>query len=437
MNASSVLELVLSGFIMSFTCYYVWGKFLNLKYKILSFKFISIFVILGFLFFINYYFNNTYIKICSITFCYFLILRFALTKDSKSAAITAINTEFLFFVADLLFSLTMLLILRNNVEYAIKKYFGSLLTNFIVCAIVIILSNLKIFKKIYNKLLNVTTKLKLSSILFVFAILIISLNLGLSFVYYKVSSITILIINLSLTIIYSFIVYKFIEQKNRYLDISDKYSLSESSLKELQNNVNRLMTLNHENKNQLLTIRGMVANKDKDVLKNIDAIIDRKIKDDKELKIRTSVISNTMLGSLIYSKLLTMKEKNINYNLHIDKTLSKANIINLGDKTNVDICKIIGVYLDNAIEAVMEVDIKEVNVDLYILDKNLFITVANTFNGKVNLDSISDYGYTTKSEGHGYGLSLVKEIIKDNDALSSDTEVIDNKVFVQKIQIKM
>lgn len=96
-----------------------------------------------------------------------------------------------------------------------------------------------------------------------------------------------------------------------------------------------------------------------------------------------------------------------------------------------------GVYLDNAIEAVMEADIKEINIDLYILDKNLFITVANTFNGKVNLDSISDYGYTTKSEGHGYGLSLVKEIIKDNDTLSSDTEVIDNKVFVQKIQKKM
>lgn len=337
MNATSILELVLSGFIMSFTCYYVWRKFLNLKYKILSFKFISIFVILGFLFFINYYFNNTYIKICSITFCYFLILRFALMKDSKRAAITAINTEFLFFVADLLFSITLLLILGNNVEYVVKKYFGSLLTNFIVCTIVIILSNLRIFKTIYNKILDMTTKVKTSNILFVIAILIISLNLGLSFVYYKVSSITILIINLSLTIIYSFIVYKFIEQKNRYLDISNKYSLSESSLKELQNNVNRLMTLNHENKNQLLTIRGMVANKDKDVLKNIDAIIDRKIKDDKELKIRTSVISNTMLGSLIYSKLLTMKEKNINYNLHIDKTLSKANIINLGDKTNVEI----------------------------------------------------------------------------------------------------
>lgn len=437
MNASSVLELVLSGFIMSFTCYYVWGKFLNLKYKILSFKFISIFVILGFLFFINYYFNNTYIKICSITFCYFLILRFALTKDSKSAAIISIITELNFLVSELIFAIIFIGILKNSVSIFSIEYFGALISNFTICLFCIFIMQTGLLQKLYKILIQKTKKIKLSLVIILISIFIISLNLALSFVYYKVSSITILVINLLLTVVYSFIVFMFVEQKNRYLDISDKYSLSESSLKELQNNINRLMTLNHENKNQLLTIRGMVANKDKDVLKNIDAIIDRKIKDDKDLKIRTSVISNTMLGSLIYSKLLTMKEKNINYNLHIDKTLSKVNIINLGDKTNVDICKIMGVYLDNAIEAVMEADIKEVNIDLYILDKNLFITVANTFKGKVNLDSISDYGYTTKSEGHGYGLSLVKEIIKDNDALSSDTEVIDNKVFVQKIQIKM
>ena len=437
MNTSNILELVLSGFVMSFTCYYMWEKILNIKYNILSLKFILTFVLFGFSLFVNYYFNNTYLKACGVIFCYFVVLRLFFVKDSKIASVTTIITELTFIVAELLFAIIFVGILQNSISLLSVKYLGTLVSNFIICAFCFLIIQTKVPQRIYKVLIQKTRKIKLSLLIVIISIFIISLNLGLSFIYYKVSSITILVINLLLTIIYSFIVFLFIEQKNRYIDISDKYSLSEVSLKEVQNNVNRLMALNHENKNQLITIRTMVANKDKDVLKNIDAIVDEKIKDDKELKIRTSVISNTMLGSLIYSKLLTMKEKDITHNLHISKAINKSHLINLGDKTNVDVCKIIGVYLDNAIEAVMEADVKEINIDLYLEDNYFCISIANTFKGKVNLDIITDYGYTTKSNGHGYGLSLVKEVIKDNNALSSKTDIIDNKVFVQNLKIKM
>lgn len=437
MNTSNILELVLSGFVMSFTCYYMWGKILNIKYNILSLKFILTFVLFGFSLFVNYYFNNPYVKICSATFFYFLVLRLLFVKNSKSAAITAIVTELIFIGSEFLFAILLITVLKNSISILFANYFGAFISNFVICLISVGLLHTKIPKIIYNQLLVKTQKIKFSLLITILSIFIISLNLVLSFIYYKVSSITILIINIILTVIYSFIVFKFIEQKNRYIDISDKYSLSEASLKEVQNNVNRLMALNHENKNQLITIRTMVANKDKDILKNIDAIVEEKIKDDKELKIRTSVISNTMLGSLIYSKLLTMKEKDITHNLHISKAINKSHLINLGDKTNVDVCKIIGVYLDNAIEAVMEAGVKEINIDLYLEDAYFCISIANTFKGKVDLDAITDYGYTTKSKGHGYGLSLVKEVIKDNNALSSKTDIIDNKVFVQNLKIKM
>lgn len=437
MNTSNILELVLSGFVMSFTCYYMWGKILNIKYNILSLKFILTFVLFGFSLFVNYYFNNTYVKICSATFFYFLVLRLLFVKNSKSAAITAIVTELTFIGSEFLFAILLITVLKNSISILFANYFGAFISNFVICLISVGLLHTKIPKIIYNQLLVKTQKIKFSLLITILSIFIISLNLVLSFIYYKVSSITILIINIILTVVYSFIVFKFIEQKNRYIDISDKYSLSEASLKEVQNNVNRLMALNHENKNQLITIRTMVANKDKDILKNIDAIVEEKIKDDKELKIRTSVISNTMLGSLIYSKLLTMKEKDITHNLHISKAINKSHLINLGDKTNVDVCKIIGVYLDNAIEAVMEAGVKEINIDLYLEDAYFCISIANTFKGKVDLDAITDYGYTTKSKGHGYGLSLVKEVIKDNNALSSKTDIIDNKVFVQNLKIKM
>lgn len=437
MNTSNILELVLSGIIMGSTCYYIWSKFLNTKYNILTFKFWISFFIFCFLLFFNYYFNGSYYKVIA-TICFFIIdIKILFRNELKQSIVVAIITEIIFFVSEFIFSIIMLFILHNNVEYAINNFFGAFLTNLIICTISVGLSNFSMFNCLYQKIVSLTSRLKNFTILLLFVILAISVNVFSMLPYYKVDTLILVILNSIILIVYSIIVFKFIQAKNRYIDISDKYSLSEASLKEVQNNVNRLMALNHENKNQLITIRTMVANKDKDVLKNIDAIVDQKIKDDKELKIRTSVISNTMLGSLIYSKLLTMKEKDITHNLHISKAINKSHLINLGDKTNVDICKIVGVYLDNAIEAVMEADVKEINIDLYLEDNYFCISIANTFKGKVNLDIITDYGYTTKSNGHGYGLSLVKEVIKDNNALSSKTDIIDNKVFVQNLKIKM
>lgn len=437
MNTSNILELVLSGIIMGYFANIGWHIIMNKKINILNWKIHIYSICTALCQFCVYYYVNSYIKVLLITVIFALLITLLYKEKFRNSILIAMVFQIIVFISELLFSLLIFLLFEGKTSEIMNKYFGATITNICVSLISLGFLHFSFFKNLYKKLLEVTNKINFSNLIFVSFILIISVNFFLAVPYYKIGTLTVVIVNTILIFIYSYIILKYIEQKNRYIDISDKYSLSEASLKEVQNNVNRLMALNHENKNQLITIRTMVANKDKDVLKNIDAIVDQKIKDDKELKIRTSVISNTMLGSLIYSKLLTMKENNITHNLHISKAINKSHLINIGDKTNVDICKIVGVYLDNAIEAVMEVDVKEINIDLYLEDNYFCISIANTFKGKVDLDAITDYGYTTKSNGHGYGLSLVKEVIKDNNALSSKTDIIDNKVFVQNLKIKM
>ena len=435
-NVSDLIQFIFSGLIMSLTCHFMWIKLRNIDIKKNIFKILISMILLSIILIFNYYFINSYLKIIVSALCCFIIIEIFISHDIRKSVILTMYTEAIYILAEIFFSVIMLLFFGDNLDMVMEKYFGSLLTNFCISAIVLFLFSFRIFRKLYDTLLQTTAKIKIYSIIILTLVLIISINIFLAMPYYKVNTLIIVIVNSILLIIYTLIVLQFIQAKNRYIDINDKYSLTETSLKELQSNINRLMTVNHEHKNQLLTIRTMVANKDKDVSKNIDAIIDRKIKDDKELKIRTSVISNTMLGALVYSKLLTMKENNINYNIHIDKALSKSNFIKLDDKTNVDICKVVGVYLDNAIEAVNGIDVKEINIDLFLEDNYLYITIANTFDGNVDVNMLHDYGYTTKSEGHGYGLALVKEVIKENNNLDSETEIIDN-VFIQKLKIKM
>lgn len=432
---NNILEIILSGIIMGYFANICWNKIMNKKIDFKNWKIHLYSIITAVFQFTIYYYVNSYIKVVLITVVFAILIKFFYKIKINNAMLLAIVFQVLVFVSELICSILLSIIAKNNSQFIID-IMGTFVLNLIISILALLILSLFNFNKLYQKLLNITNKLKLFNLVIFVLILIFSINIFLAIPYYKIDTLSVIIINSIMIIVYSFIVFKFVEQKNRYIDINDKYSLTATSLKELQNNINRLMTVNHEHKNQILTIRTMVANKDKDVLKNIDAIIDRKIKDDKELKIRTSVISNTMLGALVYSKLLTMKENNINHNIHIDKSLSKFNFINLGDKTNVDICKIIGVYLDNAIEAVSELKEKEINIDLYSDEGYLFILIANTFKGDVDINAIHDYGYTTKSEGHGYGLALVKEVIKENNNLDSETEIID-QVFVQKLKIKM
>lgn len=434
MNLSSILETAFSGITLSITCYIIWFKIFSKKISLKKHSICTILITM--LSFYNYYFNNNYIKVVGVILMFTVVIRLFYINDLKSAVVASLVTELTFIMSELFFSVIMLLCFHDNLNFVMEKYFGTLLINSLICIIAIIICRFMNLDKFYKTIRNMIEKINISMVLLIFSILTISVNIFLMLPYYQVSTVTVVLLNFCMIVVYSLIVFKFIQAKNRYIEINDKYSLTETSLKELQSNINRLMTVNHEHKNQLLTIRTMVANKDKDVLKNIDTIIDRKIKDDKELKVRTSIISNTMLGALVYSKLLTMKENNINYNIHIDKALSKSNFIKLDDKTNVDICKAVGVYLDNAIEAVNGIDVKEINIDLFLEDNYLYITIANTFDGNIDVNMLDDYGYTTKSEGHGYGLALVKEVIKENNNLDSETEIIDN-VFIQKLKIKM
>lgn len=432
---NEVLEFVFSGLIMSLMCHYMWIKLSKINIRQQFIRILVSLICLAIILIFNYCFINSYLKIIISALCCLIITLF-ITKKLKISIILTMFTEVLFILSEIIFSIVMLAIFGSNLDIIMNKYFGSLVTNVCICIITFIVFSFPFAKKFYSFLLQITEKIKMKSIIVLAIVLIISINIFLAMPYYEIDTLVVVIVNSLLLIVYSFIMFKFVQAKNRYIDISDKYSLTESSLKELQNNVNRLMTINHENKNQLLTIRTMVANKDKNILKNIDAIIEQKVKDDKELKVRTSVIANTMLGALVYSKLLTMKEKDIKHSLHIDKALSKVDFINLGDKTNIDICKIVGIYLDNAIEAVSEIHTKEISIELYLDEGNMFISISNSFIGNIDIDSINDYGYTTKSEGHGYGLSLAKEVIKDNEQLSSETEILNN-VFIQKLKIKM
>lgn len=194
---------------------------------------------------------------------------------------------------------------------------------------------------------------------------------------------------------------------------------------------------NHENKNQLLTIRNMLPKTEKKTIDYIDTIVENKLKDNDRVMHEVSRIPAGGLRGLIYSKLTYMKEYNIDYGLNISKELRTVDLIDkIDENTLLDVCKIVGVYLDNAIQEVELCKEKYISIEMYLDIDEIIISISNNYESEFDIEKLEDKGYTTKTNGHGYGLVLVKELVNKNNKLSNERN-ISKDMFTQILKIKM
>ena len=97
--------------------------------------------------------------------------------------------------------------------------------------------------------------------------------------------------------------------------------------------------------------------------------------------------------------------------------------------------QILGVYLDNAIEAAEKASDKQIVIEFVNEKDNIRFSLSNSYNGSIKFDEIDKEGYSTKGKGRGVGLALVNEIIAGNSLLKQTRE-INGKFFVQNLYIK-
>ena len=431
-----ISQFVLAFFITSAEVYNL-HKLSDRKIDIKSKKLWIYFFALMILALINYSNVNAFIRITIISLSLMLFYKLVFKANFRDSIITPLVSQVIIMISEMLFIFIISLIFGFDNQDIINSQFGGLVSNISIAIISFLIVQLSFFRRFRNFLLNITDKLKTNHLFFFSIIIIVIANILTMILYYRIEFKYLLVFNTFLTLLFlAIIIYSF-KNKNKYIKVFDKYNTTLNTLKEYEDILDRYRVLNHENKNQLLTIRNMIPKNNKKVINYIDAEVENKLKDSDKAMFEVTKIPSGGLRGLVYSKILLMKELNINYELEISKDIKTANLIrSIDDSTMLDVCKIIGVYLDNAIDATKKLKEKYINIEMYLEGKSLVISISNNYEGYIDIESIEKMGNTTKGNGHGYGLALTRKIIDENNKLFNEKS-ISKESFAQMLKIKM
>lgn len=175
---------------------------------------------------------------------------------------------------------------------------------------------------------------------------------------------------------------------------------------------------------------------DDTIIKEIELLIDKPITtitDDYDHHSSLEALHNIKvpeLKNLLLMKCSQMIQMKIPFKLEVLYPIQSAII------ANVDLIRSIGILLDNAIEESMNKDKAMISIIFLDEDNSIYININNILcNIETNVNTIYEYGYSSKGDDRGIGLSNYKKIIGTYSNVITRTKIIDN-LFIQELTIQ-
>ena len=391
--------------------------------------YIFVFILITLTFFIsnilNDFVNALGIMIISIFFCK-LLLKISI----RESILLSFIGELLIILSESVFAIFVTSFLKIDIETLAKHIY---ITNFFVAILIILLSNISYISKIYEHINHFTKYIKLHQLLVFLLFTIFGIAYIYAATYFKISISIMIIVNIFISFFYSVIVILIFRYQNRYYEINSKYNLRLDDLYVQEELINDYRIMNHENKNNLKTIRSMTN--DESVKGFISSLL--KYDDTNQMTIINDSLKLPSKGirALLYNKIKAMKDNNIDYSLEVDKKIKVNTLQDVSDIDIVDLCQLLGVFIDNSIESVVNMNQKSIIISFYIEDDKLIITISNCYKDSllINKDSSLE---STKGLNRGYGLKLAKRIVENNNKITNNLIVTKN-MFTQKIEFEL
>lgn len=212
----------------------------------------------------------------------------------------------------------------------------------------------------------------------------------------------------------------------RKLQSAEEYN---NTLRILHDNVRGFK---HDFDNIVTTIGGFIRTNDMEGLKKYYLELEDDCQRVNNLYIlNPEVVNNDGIYNLLTKKYYEADSKDIKVNITFLLDLSKLNM------KIYEFARILGILLDNAIEASSECKEKIINISFRDDTKNSrqLVTIENTYNDKnIDTEKIFEKGISGKENHTGLGLWEVRKIIKKSDNINLFTTK-NEKLFIQQLEI--
>ncbi|WP_142415614.1 sensor histidine kinase [Hathewaya massiliensis] len=223
-------------------------------------------------------------------------------------------------------------------------------------------------------------------------------------------------------------------------DILHKHRQEEfNQLKEYTNNLeymhNEMRKFKHDYINIISTINGYIDEKNINGLEryfNENIIpLSKNINNNNNKLGLLQHIKVTGLKGLLSSKIVQAQSNEIDIFIDIAEDITRM------DMDIIDICRIIGILFDNAIEA--SINCSEPSIKFGIINRknSVVMVIVNSCNMNTPpIYKMFEKGFSTKGENRGLGLSNVKEIVDKKYSNVSLNTSMENQFFKQELIVK-
>ena len=380
---------------------------------------------------INLYLDSS-IKTLAICLLYTMYFYIIFDKKVYKSIFSSVLYIILAIIPDLLTLTIITKILNMSKEYCHNYIAGSVLGNIIIGIMLILMVLLlrKPLKTVVNYKLSNNVKIVTISALTLITIAIFFYNLISNFRHDN-DIYTYLLVIITLIVILVTLLRQKMDNENMFKKYDDLLTI----MKNYESDIEEQRTINHESKNELLTIRSKLSEEnDKELCSYIDSIIgDKKsVKSAKFSKFK--YLPSNGLKGFFYYKFIEAEKRGIKVLLNISKLVENSYLGDMKTKDFKDLTRIIGVYLDNAIEAASTSKDKKLGIEIYEVKGIIQIIISNTYDNAIEKDKVGNERYSTKGKNRGHGLLLVKRILNENNRITSETKITDS-LYIQTIKI--
>ena len=366
----------------------------------------------------------------------FLIIHFMFKTNAIKTILAGLLPTFVFTIVQNLIFNPYLTLLNITFEQFMSVVIYKVPLSLIIYVIVFVLSYIiKIHhKELYFGILDAIDKKSKKLIIanLVFGLAYIILEIAITMKYLNILPLTYTFANFTILLLYFIItlysISKIIKLQTAttQLESAEEYN---KTLKILHDNVRGFK---HDFDNIVTTIGGYINTNDMEGLKKYYVQLEEDCEKVNNLYIlNPTSINNPGIYNLLTSKYHDATEKVIDVKIYFLLDLNDLHM------KIYEFARILGILLDNAIEAAEQSKEKIINISFRKDDKNNrnIILIENSYKNKdVDIDTIFNKGFTEKENHSGIGLWEVRKIISKNNNVNLFTTKSDS-LFKQQLEI--